>query len=244
MIRNRILQFLVFMIPLFLIGMLSYVQYAEMDQEQVVTESIVISEVMAKNLSGIQDAEGDYSDWIEIYNATENPINLKGYGLSDSLSEPYKWRFPEIELESDSYLIVWASGKDAVIGENEIHTNFGLDSSEEILVLSSAEGEMLDEFQFQDMEWDISYGRSGWNMEAAGYFNYATPGAANPTDFLTKQEMKVADIGEVKFSVQGGFFSDSFELELSCEDENAIILYTTDGSEPGGRIVIYIQDQF
>lgn len=228
------------MFPLLVILLMMGMRYDEIKDVQNKPERIMISEVMAKNLSGLQDVDGDYSDWIEIHNATGETLNLAGYGLSDSAVEPYKWTFPEISLGPDEYLIVWASGKD-VIREDEIHLNFSLDSTAETLVLTSAEGETMDVFSFQDMEWDISYGRSGWNTADLGYFNQATPGEDNPMEFLTSQNMTIADIGAVEFSVQGGFFEDSFLLELSCDDEDALIVYTTDGSEPGIGSEIYTE---
>jgi len=70
----------------------------------------VINEFMASNSSTLRDEDSDASDWIEIYNPSPEPINLKGYTLSDNRrNEP--WVFPEVLLPPGGYLIVWASGK-------------------------------------------------------------------------------------------------------------------------------------
>ncbi|MBK6840503.1 MAG: lamin tail domain-containing protein [Bacteroidetes bacterium] len=45
---------------------------------------LFINELMSNNQSTIQDADGDYSDWIELYNAGAVSVNLQGYGLSDN----------------------------------------------------------------------------------------------------------------------------------------------------------------
>ena len=54
----------------------------------------IISEFMASNTTVIADEDGDYSDWIEIYNPTTSPINLDQWCLTDDADVLAKWRFP------------------------------------------------------------------------------------------------------------------------------------------------------
>ena len=75
-------------------------------------DQLQINEVMCKNITSILDDDDDESDWIELYNSGDTPLNLKGYFLSDDPENPYKWQFGEYILPAHSYLIVWASGKD------------------------------------------------------------------------------------------------------------------------------------
>ena len=70
------------MLPLLVILLMMGMRYDEIKDVQNKPERIMISEVMAKNLSGLQDVDGDYSDWIEIHNATGETLNLAGYGLN------------------------------------------------------------------------------------------------------------------------------------------------------------------
>jgi len=72
---------------------------------------IVINEVQTSNKSTISDEDGDFEDWIELYNAGVSAVNLYQYGLSDDQSEPFKWRFPSVILEPKGQLLVFASGK-------------------------------------------------------------------------------------------------------------------------------------
>lgn len=72
----------------------------------------VINEVMSRNSSLIPDAEGDFHDWIEIYNPGLQPIRLDEYSLSDDPNLPDKWKFPEFELEARSFTTVYASNED------------------------------------------------------------------------------------------------------------------------------------
>lgn len=75
-------------------------------------QNLFINEIMSSNASAIADENGDYSDWIELYNAGNSPVSLLGWGLSDNKSNPQKWIFPDITLQQGQHLLVWASGKD------------------------------------------------------------------------------------------------------------------------------------
>ena len=75
-------------------------------------QNIRINEFMSSNSASIADDDGDYSDWIELYNAGSSSVNIEGWGLSDNPSNPHKWVFPEYVIQPGEHLLVWASGKD------------------------------------------------------------------------------------------------------------------------------------
>lgn len=66
---------------------------------------------MTKNTQ-ILDSNGEASDWIELYNNSNKLINLKGYHLSDDEDEIDKWTFPNININPNDHLLVYASGED------------------------------------------------------------------------------------------------------------------------------------
>ncbi|NRB61706.1 MAG: CotH kinase family protein [Saprospiraceae bacterium] len=76
-------------------------------------QTIQFNEVVTSN-SVFQDEDGDFPDWFELRNVTNNPISLLNWTCSDEPEEPAKWVFPDISLNPDAYLKVWASGKDRV----------------------------------------------------------------------------------------------------------------------------------
>lgn len=78
------------------------------------SQDIQINEVLASNNELFSDEDGDFEDWIELYNFGSDPINLEGFGLSDNYDDPYKWVLPDYTIEPGEYLLVWASGKDRV----------------------------------------------------------------------------------------------------------------------------------
>jgi len=80
----------------------------------IVGQNVCINELMSSNKTIIADEDGDYSDWIELYNAGDSTINLDGYGISDDSLNLKKWVFPETILPPGTHHLIFASGKDRV----------------------------------------------------------------------------------------------------------------------------------
>ena len=74
-------------------------------------QQVFINEIMSSNGVTIPDEDGDFSDWIEIYNAESTEVDLSGYGLSDDVSLPYKWILPSITIAPKDHLVIFASDK-------------------------------------------------------------------------------------------------------------------------------------
>ena len=73
--------------------------------------TVILNEVMASNGSVIADDDGEFEDWIELYNPTAHPIGLGDYALSDRPGGAEGWALPDVEIGAGEHLIVWASGK-------------------------------------------------------------------------------------------------------------------------------------
>ncbi len=125
------------------------------------TSPVVFNELMARNVTTIADPQGDYDDWIELYNKSSEIVDLSGMYLSDNPENPLKWQFPEdTTIASGGYLLVWADedGND----EPGLHANFKLSSSGETLWLYDTDlhnNVLLDSVTFTDMGSDQSTGR-------------------------------------------------------------------------------------
>ena len=93
------------------------------------SQSVRINELMASNSITITDEDGDYPDWIELYNYGDQPVNLDGMGLSDDLGDPFKWVFSSIVFNPGDYLLVFASDKNRLPFNNHWETiiNWGDD---------------------------------------------------------------------------------------------------------------------
>ena len=73
---------------------------------------VVINEIQSSNTSTIADEDSTFADWIELYNSGSATVSLKNYGLSNDPAKLLKWQFPDISLNPNNYLLVFASGKD------------------------------------------------------------------------------------------------------------------------------------
>ncbi len=200
--------------------------------------AILITEFCAHNASGIKDQDGDRSDWIELYNAGTNAVDLEGWCLTDNFHVPAKWRFPAVTLAPDKYLVVFASKKDRHSPGAELHTNFKLNEEGEYLGLALPDGQtVVQDFfpKYPRQRMDISYGltveatRSQGAFKAAPqshrYFRIPTPGRANEAEL-------VGLVNEVRFNHAGGFYESAFKLSLSTATRGATIYFTTNGSTP------------
>ena len=86
-----------------------------------VQNELVLSEVMAANAATLQDADGQFSDYIEVTNRSDKEIPLQNYGLSNDEADPLKFRFPELTLKPGETVLVFASGKGHSADEAELH---------------------------------------------------------------------------------------------------------------------------
>lgn len=103
----------------------------------------VINEFMAANTTTLADEEGEFADWLEIYNRGDAAVNLDGWFLTDSAGDLTKWRFPAEVLDPGEYLVVFASNKNRATAGQRLHTNFRLDADGELLALVMPDGETV-----------------------------------------------------------------------------------------------------
>ena len=123
-------------------------------------DTLVISEFAASNSAGLQDENGDRSDWIELFNAGTNTVNAVGWSLTDSVDDPTKWVFPATNVAPGAFLVVFASGKDRRVPGAPLHTRFSLSAGGEYLALYRPDGTVASEFApvFPAQLPDVSYG--------------------------------------------------------------------------------------
>lgn len=192
---------------------------------------LVITEFLAINDSILEDADGAFSDWIEIHNPTDSPVDLEGFILTDDpefdLGEPdTHWKLPAGQLAAGGYLVIFASGKDRSIGD-EWHASFSLATREYLALLAPDGLTVLSEYgpDYPEQRTDISYGSRVLTNESPQFYKSPTPGRANTSGF----DGFVAD---TKFSVNRGFHDEPFQLEITTATEGATIYYTMDGRTP------------
>ncbi len=121
---------------------------------------VVITEFVAGNTTGIQDSDGDRSDWIELHNPALATVNLSGWSLTDDPVNLTKWRFPATNVAARGHLLVFASGKDRAVAGAELHASFKLDSAGGHLALVQPDLGIASAFNYPPQKDNVAYGSS------------------------------------------------------------------------------------
>ncbi|MBT7481882.1 MAG: T9SS type A sorting domain-containing protein [Flavobacteriales bacterium] len=122
-----------------------------------VVSGLVINEIMAANLSEVSDQDGEFDDWVELYNGGNTAINLEGFYLSDNENDLTKWSFPNTTIQPNDYLIIWCDT--AGSSQNGLHTTYRLSADQEEVYLSDPSGNVIDAVHFVNMPTDVAYAR-------------------------------------------------------------------------------------
>jgi hypothetical protein len=122
-----------------------------------VVSGLVINEIMAGNFSAIADQNGEYDDWVELYNGGASSINLNGFHLSDNKNDLTKWTFPNVTIPSNDYLIVWCDTAGGT--QSGLHTTYRLSADQEEVYLSDPSGNTIDAVHYVNMPTDVAYAR-------------------------------------------------------------------------------------
>ena len=131
---------------------------AEKEYHQLpVLGGLVINEIMAGNVSAVPDQNGEYDDWVELYNGNNFSLNLNGYYLSDNENELTKWTFPNVTIPANGYLIVWCDT--AGNSQTGLHTTYRLSADQEEVYLTDPTNTVIDAVHYVNMPSDKGYAR-------------------------------------------------------------------------------------
>jgi len=141
---------------------------------------VLINELMADNESTVANEDGEYDDWIELYNPSDNPVSLIGLYITDDLANPKAFTFSDVSIPAQGFVLIWADKKTS-LGSH--HLPFSLDKDGEEIGLSYEDEAgnvvIMDALTFGVQEPDISYGRSpdGGTWQS---LDTPSPGTNNP----------------------------------------------------------------
>jgi hypothetical protein len=149
-----------------------------------VLPALKINEFMAFNSSCCPDDDSganEFDDWIEIYNSSDQPVNIGGMYLSDDKNNPFNSRLPldnpgATTIPAKGFIIIWADGSRE---QGPLHLDFSLSNAGEDVALFYIDGRAIDSYTFGAQTENQSMGRS---VDGAGsWINFAspTPGVSN-----------------------------------------------------------------
>ena len=186
---------------------------------------VIISEVMASNDTIGLGPAAITTDYVELYNTSDQTVDLSGYGLSDSIGRPRKWQFPQgAAIAPGEYKIIYLDGQSELTTVTDFHANFKIArAGGETISFCDPTGRVLDRLPLSLIHTDHSYGRT-LGLSGFYYYDVPTPGAENGTGYYGYTE-------NPSLSLPGGQYKGEVSVTINVP-EGTVVYYTTDSSIP------------
>jgi len=189
---------------------------------------LIISELMSANTSFLKGAYATTSDWIELFNSSDNDIHLADYCLSDDADQPDKYPLPDMVLAPGKYCVIFLNSDPRNLLSGYPVLPFSLSSQGDQLYLTR-ENTVIDHVFIPSIPKDMSYGRAP-GAAVFSLLSGVTPGAGNSA------QAEISAVPTVQ-TPQGSYDdTDGIEVVLSAP---GTIYYTTDATAPTTADQVY-----
>ncbi|MDR1730276.1 MAG: CotH kinase family protein [Prevotellaceae bacterium] len=200
--------------------------------------AIILNEIMPCNISTVMNGFQNYTGWAEIYNNGQSSVNLKGYTFENvykntetGKNDTLRWTVKgDVNVSADGYKLIFF---DDNANEAVDHAPFKMETEGGLLRLLDNTQTKVDELGYQRMVAHVSWGKYGAEQ---GYLVNPTPKKANAPSLGTT----LRRVQKPAFGRPPGFYDGAITVSLQSES-NAVIYYTTDGSEPTKESTPYTQ---
>jgi len=194
---------------------------------------LFINELMAENDSTIQDPDGTgYSDWIEIYNAGAESVDMGGLYLTDDLAVPAGWQVPAgVLVPAGGFVLFWADNDP---DQGPTHADFKLDASGEEVGLVDADGlTEIDSITFGQQLPDVSFGRLPDGSDTWDLLETPTPGSSNSGQpWSATPDLSLA--AAARLIGAGAFFTSTLDVFNSGDAELHVLVTYSPRADLGG----------
>ena len=220
-------------------------EYANHDET---AKSIVINEVCSNNYTIIQNQYGDYSDYIELYNAGDNAVSLEGWSITSDSGKKHAYEFENVTLEPGAYLILIYQ-QELVLEETDdteqpeeaqqeeqavdvpggtsygYPITFHVSKSGDTVYLKNDAAKIVDAIKVPELKYNSVYARMSDGAEEWAVMT-GTPGVTN-----AEASRVATDVKQPEFSVKSGFYTEPVSVTITAK-KGTTIYYTLDGSDP------------
>ncbi|MEM7314338.1 MAG: lamin tail domain-containing protein, partial [Planctomycetota bacterium] len=211
----------------------------QLEHRHLLAADVFITEFSASN-SSLEDSFGETPDWVELYNNGDTATDLSNYYLTDNAMELDKWVFPSRMIDPGEFVVVFASSRDTVVGD-EIHTNFNLSREGEYLGLVESDGVTVKQDfgeMYPEQDDETTYGLS---MESDGNFTTILNGGATASYLIPNNGNLGSTWTELGFN--DGAWS-SGPLGLGYENSPADYQNLINTTVPSGTTSTYVRIPF
>ena len=186
---------------------------------------VVINELMASNAGTVISPATNFDSWIELYNPTEQAVNLGGMYLSNDADNLKLWQMPSDigSIPAKGFKVIWLGSNDI----KESQAPFKLDCDGGTICLSDKNGQLITDLTYPEAKSRTSYARITDGGELWGWTADATPEATNTTAVFASERLDAPMIDTGSKIFQG-----SLTVKVNIP-EGTRLMYTTDGSLPG-----------
>lgn len=190
----------------------------------IIQSSVVINEVMAENYNTVADQDGEFDDWVELFNTTGSAIDVSGYYLSDRPNaDPLMWQIPVgTTIPANGYLIVWLDEDTLQTG---LHANFKMAASGESISLSDTGGFELNRVKLPETYTGTTYGRYENGM---GGFIRMFPTYAAENSF-TALEIKQEELVQMDVLIYPNPANTNFTIQFLSDEPQSVMIYDLQG---------------
>ena len=143
---------------------------------------LIINEFLASNDNCCPDPSGDFDDWVELYNDSQDPIDIGGMYFTDTIGDDDPYQIPNTDptsttVQPGGYILIWCDDDQE---QGPLHVSNKLSKSGESIVLISKDKQsIIDSLSFSEQTTDISMGRDPNNIGEWIFFENPTPGSEN-----------------------------------------------------------------
>ena len=158
---------------------------------------LYINEFMASNDSYLAGPQGDFPDWIEIYNGGTTDVMLGGYYMSDVLDVTSAYQIPStypdsVTVPAGGYIVFYANKEES---SSVFNLNFKLSGSGEQIGLWDPTQAVVDTLTYLEQFADTSYGRIPDGSSTWFLMTTPTPGATNGISSINEANENLTDVG-------------------------------------------------
>ena len=186
--------------------------------------AIIINELMAANVGTVMSPAYNFDSWIELYNPTEQSINLAGMYLSGRPNALTYWQLPADigSIPAKGYKVVWLGSNDIL----ETQAPFHLDCDGGTIYLSDQNGQLVTSADYPEAMSRTSWARKTDGGDEWGWTANPTPGASNATSEFAEKRLDAPVV-----SVGSQLFTGTLNVKVDIP-KGTTLMYTTDGSLP------------